>query len=301
MAYSGREAYKDELAKIADNNKKLIAIEADLGGKEHPFEKKHPSRFFNFGIAEMASIDIATGLSEAGYIPFFSTFSAFAALRCAESVKLSLGYMNKNVKIVGSYGGVSGGWFGTTHHCLEDVAIINSFPDIRIACPHGEAETRRIVREAANSTEPYYIRLSRNESFESIAFEAVDKEYVPDFPFIDNAEICLISIGELGTEFCRNLKKENDINHVHLVYVDKKSIMTQLSGIEKMGKKFIVVEEHRLAGSIASLLSLLLPKYEVYSFSVSDDWPLYGGSQTDVLEHLKFSRSRLENMIEVLK
>ncbi|MEW4370245.1 transketolase family protein [Paenibacillus kandeliae] len=298
MTLSGRDAYKDELTLLAQQDDRIVALEADLGGKKHPFEQQFPDRFFNLGIAEMTSVDIAAGLAEGGFKPFFSTFAPFVALRCAEHIKLALGYMRKNINIVSSYGGVSGGWFGTTHHALEDIGVIQTFENIRIACPHGEEETRRVIREAAASAQPYYIRLSRNDTFESIPSLAEGDELIVDGSWNEDAPVSLISIGEQATEMALTLKREQpQLNHLHLCYVDKEALIANLQRLENSGEQIVVVEEHRRAGSVGSYLSLLLPHKKVYAFTPNEQWPKYGGSHSDVLEYLGFTEERLRQFI----
>ncbi|MBW7475337.1 transketolase [Paenibacillus oenotherae] len=306
MTKSGRDAYRDELAKLASRNEHIICMEADLGGKNHPFGQEHPQRFFNIGIAELAGIDIAAGLAEAGYVPFFSTFASFAALRAAESIKLTMGYMGKNVKVVAAYGGVSGGWFGTTHHTLEDIAVIQSFQNIRIACPHGEWETRRVVQEAAASDEPYYIRLSRNDAFDSLPRdeEGSCRDILVEggAPGGGRAPLCLISVGEQATELCKRIVQEEDsLVHAHLCYIDIQSLQSYTGQLTALSDRFLVVEEHRATGSTASYLALLLPRHEIYSHHCGEHWPIYGGTHTEVLTYLGFGYESLQKQIQEIR
>lgn len=302
MTKSGRDSYKDELTSIASHNEQIVCIEADLGGKNHLFQQQHPDRFFNFGIAELAGIDMAAGLAEAGYVPFFSTFASFAALRASESIKLTMGYMGKNVKVVAAYGGVSGGWFGTTHHALEDIAVLQSFQNIRIACPYGERETRRVIQEAAASEEPYYIRLSRNDVFDSL----LRKEEASCHEMIVVGEkrnglsrLCLVSVGEQATELCQRIIQEDDsIAHAHLCYIDIQSLKSYTEQLTALSHRFLVVEEHRATGGTASYLALLLPKYEVYSHDCGEQWPIYGGTHAEVLTFLGFGYETLQQQIQ---
>lgn len=304
MRLSGRATYKDELVKLASIDKTILCLEADLGGSNHPFEKIFPERFFNFGIAEAASIDIAAGLAKNGFTPFFSTFAPFAALRATESIKLTLGYMGFNIKIVAPYGGVSGGWFGTTHHTLEDIGILQMFPGIKIAAPYGEEETRQVVRDAACNMGPYYIRLGRNNIYPSLTLnesEQYGKSVLWDASV--DGKICLISVGEEGTALALKAKEiMPELLHGHLCYIDfnslKNSAHEMIAIAEKnKGLKFIVVEEHRPAGGVASSLSLLMPGYQIYSHNCGDNWPGHGGSHEDVLNELGFNLLNLMKMI----
>ena len=84
MSIPGRQAYRDELMRLALKDPHIVCIEVDLGGAKHPFQQAFPERFFNLGIAEAAGIDCATGLAANGYMPFFSTFAPFAVLRACD-------------------------------------------------------------------------------------------------------------------------------------------------------------------------------------------------------------------------
>lgn len=303
MTHSSREAYKLELTELARENSRILCLEADLGGKNHAFQAAHPDRFFNVGIAEAAGIDIAAGLAEAGFVPFFSTFASFAALRASESIKLAMGYMGKNIKIAAAYGGVSGGWFGTTHHCLEDIAVLQSFQHIRIVCPHGEEETRQAIREAAESPEPYYIRLARNDAFESLPREPGGslRDVLYQGKERANPQLCLISVGEQATEICARITSEDEsLVHAHLAYVDSASLKRVASELRAVANRFLVVEEHRGTGGTASYLALLLPDAQVYSHDCGHDWPIYGGSHEDVLRYLGFGEDELRRQIAEL-
>lgn len=168
MTASGRDVYRETLTGLAETDDRILCFEADLGGRRHPFAERHPDRFFNLGIAEATMVDMAAGLAAAGYKPFLSTFAPFAALRAAESLKLTLGYLGAGVTVVAPYAGVSGAWFGTTHHCLEDVAVLRAIPGVVIAAPYGEEEMRAVIEYAAVSGRPHYVRTGRNAAYRAL-------------------------------------------------------------------------------------------------------------------------------------
>lgn len=296
---SGREACKDELVRCAREDASILCVEADLGGRNHAFQQQFPERFYNLGIAEMAAIDICTGLAAAGFRPFFTTFAPFAALRCAESIKLSLGYMSQPITIIGAYGGVSGGWFGTTHHSLEDVGAVRLFPGIRIACPYGEAETRQVLRAAAEGTQPCYIRLGRNDTYPDLVRDEAFSSLAVEQGFRRDAPVTLVSVGEKATQLCVAARQQlGEVNHLHLCYVDNASLQHSMDELARLPGTLIVVEEHRRAGSVAAELALSLSNKPVLSFTPNDDWPKYGGAQDDVLASLHFS---LETLLTFIK
>jgi len=288
MSLSGRDAYRAELTALAEHDERIICLEADLGGKGHPFQSRHPGRFFNVGIAEAAMIDMAGGLAVAGYRPFVSTFAPFAVLRAAESLKLTLGYLGAGVTIVAPYAGVSGAWFGTTHHCLEDFAVVRSIPGLVIAAPHGEQEMRAVVRSAVTSGRPHYIRTGRNADYTSLpsadAQQSVNWEHAghPD-------SVCLVSVGEEGTRLCLAAREQlSDLAHGHLCYLDHQHLADAAVELSRAHRRFVVVEEHRPEGGIAEALGLLMPHCEIVGVNVGHQWSSEGGDHAEVMARLGF-------------
>lgn len=282
---SGRDAYRAELTSLAGVDPSILCLEADLGGKDHPFAAAYPARFRNVGIAEGAMIDMAAALAVAGFRPFVSTFATFAAMRAAESLKLSLGYLGAPVTVVAPYAGVTGGWFGTTHHCLEDLAVVGALPGIAIAAPYGEQETRAVIREQARGDRPAYVRLGRNGAFDSLPW---DGDTVPPVVWQGPArsgDRCLVSAGEYGTELCvAAVAAEPGVPHAHLCWLDEPHLYqaaAELAGFREL----VVVEDHRGWGGAASALARILPATSIRSVAPSG-WPAHGGSAAEVAAEL---------------
>ncbi|HEY8980905.1 MAG TPA: transketolase [Streptomyces sp.] len=281
---SGRAAYRAELTALAAADERILCLEADLGGKGHPFQLAHPERFFNLGIAEGAMVDMAAGLAAGGYKPFVSTFAPFAALRAAESLKLTLGYLNAGVTVVAPYAGVSGAWFGTTHHCLEDLAVLRAVPGVRIAAPYGEAEMRAVIREAARSGRPYYIRTGRDARYESLP--GADQLPLVNWESADG-DVCLVSVGEEGTRLAVEAREQvPGTAHAHLVHVDHEHLAQAAPELARRHRTFVVVEEHRTQGGAAEALALLLPHCQVTSVAADRSWPSQGGDHAEVMAAL---------------
>ncbi|WP_405663149.1 transketolase [Streptomyces sp. NBC_01166] len=288
-ALPGRDAYRDELTRIAEEDPWVVCLEADLGGKNHPFQRAHPDRFFNLGIAEGAMVDMAAGLAVGGYRPFLSTFAPFAALRAAESLKLTLGYLNAGVTVVAPYAGVSGAWFGTTHHCLEDLAVLRSVPGVTIAAPYGEAEMRAVVRAAARSGKPHYIRTGRNAAYTSLPGQDGELPPVAWDSTGTHGEPCLVSVGEEGTRLALEARERHPgLAHAHLVYLDHDNLTRAAAELAGSHSRFVVVEEHRREGGVAEALALLMPRCEVVGVNAGHSWPAEGGDHHEVMSRLGF-------------
>lgn len=287
MTASGRDAYRDTLTRLAQDDDRILCLEADLGGKNHPFALAHPDRFFNLGIAEATMVDMAAGLAAGGFKPFLSTFAPFAALRAAESLKLTLGYLGAGVTVVAPYAGVSGAWFGTTHHCLEDLAVVRAIPGVVIAAPYGVAEMNAVVEHAAASGRPHYIRTGRNAGYESLPFDGPTPPAVNWDGSADPDAVCLVSVGEEGTRLSLEAREQRpDLGHAHLCYLDHAHLVEAALELAVRHSRFVVVEEHRAEGGVAEALALLSPHSTVQGVNAGHGWPAEGGDHHEVMGRL---------------
>lgn len=160
-----REAYGRALVDLGGENPDVVVLDSDVAHstKSVFFEVEFPSRFFNFGIQEANMMDAAAGMASVGLIPFVNTFSFLATLRAAEQIRTSIAYNRLNVKIIGSYGGLSDSFDGASHQSVFDLAVMRSTPHMTVIVPSDATEAGLAVRAAAAFHGPVYLRLCRNE------------------------------------------------------------------------------------------------------------------------------------------
>lgn len=144
----------------AGMDEKIMSLEGDLGdcGGED-FARRHPDRYFDFGIAEANLVGAAAGMAARGKIPFVNTFGGFALTRACEQVRLELAYHQTNVKIAGTFTGIAAGFSGPTHHCGEDIAIARAMPNMVVLAPADAVAAYHLTQAAARWNGPVYIRL----------------------------------------------------------------------------------------------------------------------------------------------
>lgn len=156
-----RDAYGETLAKLRD--RKIVVLDADLSEstRTRKFAKKHPDRFFDFGIAEANMMSHAAGLAATGKTVFASTFTCFASARDLDQIRVSICYSDVNVKICATHGGLTVGEDGASHQGLSDIAIMRSMPNMKVIVPADPHETEQVIRWAAKDKGPTYVRLGR--------------------------------------------------------------------------------------------------------------------------------------------
>jgi transketolase len=76
-------------------------------------------------------------------------------------VRTDLAYNQRNVKVVGTLGGVAFGQGGPTHHSVEDLALMRAIPGLVVLAPSDGAETEAALRAALAHEGPVYIRTGR--------------------------------------------------------------------------------------------------------------------------------------------
>ena len=158
-----RESYGNALAELGTEHSDVVVLDADLAAatKTGVFQKAHPERFIDCGIAECNMMGVAAGLASAGLVPFASSFAMFAAGRAYEQVRNSIGYPHLNVKIGATHAGISVGEDGATHQCNEDIALMRTIPGMTVICPADDVEARAAVRAAYEHEGPVYLRFGR--------------------------------------------------------------------------------------------------------------------------------------------
>ena len=173
-----RAVFGQELLECAKSIDNIIAMSGDLGNSSglDRFKRSIPERFYNVGIAEQNMVGFAAGFSKHGFNVFATSFAPFITMRSCEQVRLNLGYMKENVKIVSIGSGISMGYLGNSHFGLEDISIIRSIPNIDIICPTDPVETAQAVRYLANHEGPVYLRLTGVAGQEGVS--TVTSEYV---------------------------------------------------------------------------------------------------------------------------
>jgi transketolase len=162
---SMREAYGQALLDLGRENPQVVVLDSDVSNstKTVMFGREFPERFFNFGIQEANMVDAAAGMASVGLIPFVNTFSFLATLRASEQIRTSIAYNGLDVKIVGSYAGLSDSYDGASHQSVFDLAVMRSMPGIRVIVASDSREAMMAVRAISSDRGPVYLRLCRNE------------------------------------------------------------------------------------------------------------------------------------------
>ncbi|MBN3115944.1 transketolase family protein [Pectobacterium brasiliense] len=151
----------EQFIKAVEQGIDVVPVLADSTStaKISPFIQRFPDRIVNVGIAEQTMVGTAVGLSIGGKIAVTCNAAPFLISRANEQLKVDVCYNNSNVKLFGLNAGCSYGPLASTHHSIDDIAVLRGFGNIEIYAPSSPEECRQIIDYAFEHQGPVYIRL----------------------------------------------------------------------------------------------------------------------------------------------
>ncbi len=159
-----RDGFGKGLLELGKKNKDVVVLSADLteSTRANWFKNEYPEKFISCGVAEENMMSVAAGLALEGKVPFCCTFGVFAAGRAWNQLSISVSYMDLNVNIAGTHGGISVGPDGATHQALEEITLMRALPNMIVVVPVDAIEARKATIAAANIQHPVYLRFTRS-------------------------------------------------------------------------------------------------------------------------------------------
>ncbi|HEY7212710.1 MAG TPA: transketolase C-terminal domain-containing protein [Bryobacteraceae bacterium] len=159
-----RKAFVATLCELAATDDRIMLLTGDLGFMAlEPFRERFPNRFLNVGAAEQNMIGVATGLAEAGFLPYAYSIATFASLRPFEFIRNGPVLHRLPVRIVGMGMGFEYGHSGHTHYALEDVAALRTLPGLTIVVPADSGQTKTSIRVTHDLPGPVYYSLGKDD------------------------------------------------------------------------------------------------------------------------------------------
>lgn len=258
---STRKAYGEFLTEIGKDNN-VVVLDADLASatKTDMFMKEFPNRHIDVGIAEQDLVGTACGLALSGKTVFASTFAMFMAGRAYDQVRNTAAYSHVNVNLCATHAGVMVGEDGPTHQCIEDIALMNVVPTMKVLSPADDISTKKILKMCINEKGPKYIRLGRSD-VEDIYDESYDFKIGGSHVFGNGIDGTIFSYGptvQIALSAKSELEKQGIFVRVVDLYsikpVDKEIILK----CAKETDKLISIEDHSIIGGIGSIISNIL-------------------------------------------
>jgi 1-deoxy-D-xylulose-5-phosphate synthase len=157
------KAFARTLTRLAEKDPRLVAITAAMadGTGLVEFQRIHPARFFDVGIAEAHAVTFAAGLARAGARPVAAIYSTFLQ-RAYDQVIHDVSIQKLPVLFCLDRAGLVGA-DGPTHHGVFDLSYLRLIPGMVVAAPRdGDELANLLVTGLAHEAGPFAIRYPRD-------------------------------------------------------------------------------------------------------------------------------------------
>lgn len=147
-----------QLSEAADSDIRVCVTSAAMvaGTGMEEFQKNHPDRFFDVGIAEEHAVTMAAGMASAGMKPYVAIYSTFMQ-RCYDQMMNDVCRCNLPVTFLLDRSGFVGA-DGKTHQGLYDLSYMRSMPNLVIAAPRDVRDLKKLVDLSLSLNAPMAIR-----------------------------------------------------------------------------------------------------------------------------------------------
>ena len=251
-----RDGFGDEIVALGKENKNILVVDCDIGKscKSTKFIHELPEQHINVGIAEQNGAGVAAGLATCGKIPFVVTYAAFGSMRMCEMIRQEICYTNLNVKIACSHGGVTPANDGASHQAIEDMGILRTIPKMSVIMPADYNSARKLVRAAAETYGPMYLRFTR-DAIPQIYDESVEFTIGKAHLVQDGKDVAIIANGDtvrLAIEAAKELAAKGVSARVIDMHTIKPlDVDCVVDCVNNIGK-IITVEDHNILNGLGS-------------------------------------------------
>jgi transketolase len=302
-----RDALIEGIYRRMQDNRKIIFLSADMGAPVlDKLRADFKDRFINVGIAEQNLINVAAGLALEGFIVYAYAIAPFF-LRSYEQIRVNLALSSQirqlNVNIMGTGAGVSYDVSGPTHHCLEDVSVMRTLPNMVVCSPSDSYLAQLFVDYSISTNKPKYIRLD-GKPLPYIYSESMAPSFEKGFyELARGEETCIVSSGymtHMALEICNEIKDQSMgvVDIFTMKPIDEASLLEIL----KRYRTVITLEEGFIGkGGLDSLILCLLSDVQadvhVKRFGFMDEYVFKVGSRDFLYNQSGFSKKLVLNWI----
>lgn len=219
-----RDVFIEQLFERMHEDKNIFFLCADFGSpKLDALRDTFPERFINVGIAEQNLINVSTGLALEGYTVYAYAIAPFLTMRAYEQIRVNLSLQAQlkdiNINLIGVGAGLSYDVSGPTHHCLEDISIMRTLPNIMVFSPSDWVLAQEFVDYSIAVKKPKYLRFDGKpiqriyEDNSTIKFEDGFNE------LFKGDKVCLVTTGYM-THTAMQVVKEFAKHNISIGLID---------------------------------------------------------------------------------
>jgi 1-deoxy-D-xylulose-5-phosphate synthase len=299
------------LSELAKKDEKILAITAAMptGTGLDIFEKIHPKKIFDVGIAEQHAVTFAAGLATEGLKPYATIYSTFLQ-RAYDQVVHDVAVQKLPVRFAIDRAGYVGA-DGPTHAGSYDIAYLINLPGFVLMAPSDGQELVKMINTASEINDcPSAFRFPRGEANSEINFSDDEILKIGKGRLIQQgSRVAILSYGTILS----NVKKAAEIlekeNHLKITIADARFAKPfdeeLVKTLAKNHEILITIEEGAIGGFGSTISQFLLSqglldsKLKFRSMFMSDKF-IEQNSQTAMQEEGGLSTDAIVMMVRNL-
>ena len=281
-----QDIFGEWLCDKAETEKKLVAITPAMteGSGMVNFEKQYPERFYDVAIAEQHAVTFGAGLALGGMKPVVAIYSTFLQ-RAYDQLIHDVCLENIDVTFALDRAGIVGE-DGPTHSGSFDISFMRCIPNLVIATPSDEDETRILLNTCFEYRGPAAVRYPRGSGCGALVNKEFSKVEIGKGREINEGhDVCILNFGVLIDRALEIVQEKNyglyDMRFAKPL--DEKLI----DGICEKYSKIVTLEDHTTKGGCGSAVNeYLLSKkitLPVLNLGLDDVFPDHG-SRNEILK-----------------
>ena len=281
-----QDVFGEWLCDKAEVEKKLVAITPAMkeGSGMVNFEKSYPERFYDVAIAEQHAVTFGAGLALGGMKPVVAIYSTFLQ-RAYDQLIHDVCLENIDVTFALDRAGIVGE-DGPTHSGSFDVSFMRCIPNLVIAIPSDENETRVLLNTCFEHSGPAAVRYPRGSGCGALVKKELSVVEIGKGKKIrDGEDVCILNFGVL-IDRALEIANENNYGLCDMRFVkplDEKLIDEICSKYSKI----VTLEDHTTKGGCGSAINEYLSTKKIalpiLNLGLDDAFPEHG-SRNEILK-----------------
>ena len=255
-----RNAFIKRLIELATQDERIVLLTADMGFSViEEFAQNFSKRFYNMGVSEQNMVGVATGLAKDGFLPFVYSIAPFVTSRPYEFIKNGPVLHNLPVRLVAIGAGFEYGTLGSTHHLIEDVALMRTWPNMMFVAPVDSKHAALALDKTYNNDGPIYYRIGKNDNIAIDGINSFETDFIQLIK--SDGDTLILSLGSMAGE------AQNAVNKLiakgvkisfGIIPTFNKEVIKDLTNLLRKYRRIVTIEAHYLNGGIGSLIAEII-------------------------------------------
>lgn len=282
--------FGETLSELARHDSRIVGITAAMaeGTSLDIFQKEHPARFFDVGIAEQHAVTFAAGIALEGGRPVAAIYSTFLQ-RAYDQVIHDVALQSAPVIFCMDRAGLVGA-DGPTHHGNFDLSYLMCVPNMIIAAPKDGDELRDLLYTAVQQVDyPFAIRYPRGNVPKPLSGRDPEALKIGSWERLSEGDdLVLLSVGtmvEQALKVRETLAADGISAEVINCRFVKPMDMEMLADLSERHRVLITIEENAIEGGFGAAITRHLsdrqrPGQRLYTLGIPDRFFTHGSQNS---------------------